>query len=223
MGVTGDVVNTMEDKQGMPAAYDDFLDTLACQGLRLDPAVWDDLVDRLAAYDVTYLGGGSVDAGRPSPYRGPADVDLARLVRDLARAPEPRLRDALLALLLRHPEVAATVRAVLASVGPHDPTRHALTARLLAAGALQREHAADWARALPSYQQIDVADLTASEGLPASEEDNGRQLLVAAQELVRGRHRTLDYIDGWEDVARHALRETMGVAAFERIMATAGG
>jgi len=59
--------------------------------------------------------------------------------------------------------------------------------------------------------------------LPAPEEDDGRLLLAAAQELVRGRHRTLDYVDGWEDVARHALRETLGVAAFERVMAMAGG
>ncbi len=77
----------MEDKQEMPAAYDDFLDTLACQGLRLDPAVWDDLVDRLAAYDVTHLGGGSGDAGRASPYVAPYSVDLMQLVRDLGRAP----------------------------------------------------------------------------------------------------------------------------------------
>jgi len=212
----------MEDKQEMPAAYDDFLDTLACQGLRLDPAVWDDLVDRLAAYDVTHLGGGSVDAGRPSPCRGPADVDLARLVRDLARAPEPRLRDGLIALLLRHPEHAAAVHGVLSSMEARDPARYAITARLLAAAALQHEHAATWARALPRYPLIDVGDLVTALDLPASEEDDGRLLLVAAQELVRGRHRTLDYIDGWEDVARHALREALGVAAFERITATGG-
>ncbi len=212
----------MDDKQEPPEAYDDFLDTLACQGGRLDPIVWDDLVDRLAAHDVTHLGGGSVDAGRALPYAGPHSVDLMQLVRDLARAPEPRLRDGLIALLLRHPEHAAVVRGVLSSMEARDPARYAIVARLLAAAALQREHAVNWACALPGYQQIDVADLTAAEGLPAPEEDNGRLLLAAAQELVRGRHRTLDYMDGWEDVARHALRETMGVAAFEGITATAG-
>src|SRR5579859_284594 len=87
--------------------YDDFADLLACRGARLDLALCADLVDRLAMYDVTHLGGGSGDAGVPGPYRGPMDVDLQRLLRDLARAPEPRLRDALIALLLRHPERAA--------------------------------------------------------------------------------------------------------------------
>lgn len=212
----------MDDKQEPPEAYDDFLDTLACQGGRLDPIVWDDLVDRLAAHDVTHLGGGSGDAGRASPYVAPYSVDLMQLVRDLARAPEPRLRDGLIALLMRHPEYAAAVRGVLSSMEAQDPARYAIVARLLAAAALQREHAATWERALPSYQQIDVADLVTALDLPAPEEDDGRALLAAAQELVRGRHRTLDYIDGWEDVARHALRETLGVAAFERITATAG-
>lgn len=61
---------------GQMAPYDDLLDTLACQGRQLDGAVWDDLVDRLAAHDVMHLAGGSADAGRPSPYRMPADVNL---------------------------------------------------------------------------------------------------------------------------------------------------
>ncbi len=133
------------------------------------------------------------------------------------------MRDAVIALLLRHSEYASAVRAVMSLLPPDDPGRFSLTARLLAAAALQREHAATWARALPGYQQIDVADLVTALDLPAPEEDDGRALLAAAQELVRGRHRTLDYIDGWEDVARHALRETMGVAAFEHIMAAVGG
>jgi len=216
-------VKEMGNEQEMPAVYDDLLDTLTCQGRRLDPIVWDDLVDRLAAHNVTHLGGGSVDAGRASPYVGPYSVDLMQLVRALARAPEPRLRDGLIALLLRHPEHAAAVRGVLSSMEARDPARYAITARLLAAAALQREHAATWARALPGYPLIDVGDLVTALDLPAPEEDDGRALLTAAQEVVRGRHRTLDYIDGWEDVARHALRETLGVAAFERITAAVGG
>src|SRR5205085_1639279 len=40
-------------------------------GLLCDEAVWDDLVDRLAVYDVTYLTGGSAERGQQSPYRGP--------------------------------------------------------------------------------------------------------------------------------------------------------
>ncbi len=203
--------------------YDDLSDTLVCQGIRLDPAVWDDLVDRLAAHDVTHLGGGSADAGRPSPYCGPADVPVERLVYDVARAPEPRLRDALIALLLRHPEDASAVRAVLGALPPDDPTRMSLTARLLVAAALQREHHAAWVEALPNYRQIDVADLVAAYAFPMPEEEGGRALLGAAKGLVAGRRRWVDYVDGWEDVARHALRELVGVAAFERVMADAAG
>ncbi len=54
--------------------------------------------------------------------------------------------------------------------------------------------------------------------LPSPEEEDGRALLAAAQRLVRGCLRTVDYVDGWEDVARHALRELLGVAAFEQVM-----
>ncbi len=199
-------------------AYDDLLDTLACQGTRLDPDVWDDLVDRLAAHNVTHLAGGSADAGKPSPYHGPLDADLERLIRDLSRAPEPRLRDALIALLLRHPEYAAIVRAVLIPLGADDPARHALTARLLAAAALQHRHRADLSRMLPAYQPINVTNLVAPLGLPTPEEGNGRPLLDAAQRLIANRLRTVDYVDGWEDVARHTLRELAGVGSYTRVV-----
>ncbi len=211
------------DGRGALPPYDDYLDMLACQGRRLDPAVWDDLVDRLAVHDVTHLGGGSADYGRPSPYHKPADVDLRLLILDVARAPEPRLRDALIALLLRHPEDAASVREVMDVLPTDSPARMSLLARLLAAAALQREHATTWARALPGDAAIDVGDLVAAYDLPSPEEEGGRLLLAAAQRLVRGRLRTVDYVDGWEDVARHALRELLGVAAFEQVMVGARG
>lgn len=214
-------MKTEQDRRADTApldAYDDLLDTLACQGAQLDPGVWDDLVDRLATHDVTHLAGGSADAGRLSPYHGPADVDLERLIRDLSRAPEPRLRDALIALLLRHPEDAATVRAVLRSLGPHDPARHALTARLLAAAALQHRHRADLMRMLPAYQPINVTDLVTPLGLPTPGEGDGLALLDAAQRLIAHRLPTVDYVDGWEDVARHTLRELAGVGSYTRVV-----
>lgn len=210
--------NSYTDKTRLDA-YDDLLDTLACQGAQLDPAVWDDLADRLAAHDVTHLAGGSADAGRPSPYRGPADVDLERLIRDLSRAPEPRLRDALIALLLRHPEYATAVRAVLIPLKPHDPARHALTARLLAAAALQYRHRTDLERLLPTHRTIDIADIVTTLDLPIPEEGNGQPLLDAAQRLIANRLRTVDYVDGWEDVARHTLRELAGIGSYTRVVA----
>jgi len=80
------MVTMMDDKQEPPEAYDDFLDTLARQGGRFDPSAWDDLVDRLAAYDVTHLAGGSVAYGRSASDHESASVELGRLIRDLARA-----------------------------------------------------------------------------------------------------------------------------------------
>ncbi len=211
------------DGRGALPPYDDYLDMLACQGYRLDPAVWDDMVDRLAVYDVTHLGGGSADYGRPSPYHGPADVDLRLLILDVAQAPAARLRDALIALLLRHPEDAAAVREVMDVLPPDSPARMSLLARLLAAAALQREHGAAFASHLPSYPPIEVADLIAAYELPAPEEGDGRPLLEAVQRLVRGRLQTVDYVDGWEDVARHALRELVGVGSYTRVVADRAG
>ncbi len=212
----------MTTQQGTVAAgelYDDLSDTLACQGIRLDPFVWDDLVDRLAAHDVTHLGGGSADAGRPSPYEGPSDVPVERLVRDLARAPEPRLRDALIALLLRHPENETTVRDVMQSLPLDDPSRASLTARLFAAVALQHRYGTTFAKELPGYSLIDIDDLVTAYGMPAPKDEDGRALLFGARGLVAGRHPWVDYIDAWEDVARHTVRELVGVGSYTRVVA----
>ncbi len=216
---------TMETEQELrlhdpaSATYDDLADVLINQAAGLDPAVWDDLVDRLAAYDVTYLGGGRAGAGGPPQYRGPADVDLARLIRELARAPEPRLRDALIALLLRHPDAAPTVRAALVATATDDPARASLTARLLVAAALQRRHRWALRQQLPGYRLIDVTDLVGRLDLPAPETEDGRALLWAAQGLVAGRHPWVDYVDGWEDVARHVLRELAGGGSYTLFVA----
>jgi len=168
---------------------------------------------------VTHLGGGSADYGHPSPYRGPADVDLYLLILDVAQAPAARLRDALIALLLRHPAYAAAVREVMDVLPLESPTRISLLARLLAAATLQREHGAAFASHLPGYPPIEVADLAAAYELPAPEEGDGRPLLEAVQRLVRGCLQTVDYVDGWEDVARHALRELVGVGSYTRVVA----
>ncbi len=65
-------VNTV--RGGALPPYDDLMDTLACQGPQLDPAIWDDLVDRLAVYDVTHLGGGSADYGRRPTAGRPTSI-----------------------------------------------------------------------------------------------------------------------------------------------------
>ncbi len=160
-----------------------------------------DVVDRLVAYDVTYLTGGSADASAVSLYSGPDDVDPVGLVRDLAQAPNARLRDALIALLLRHPEFSAMVRTVFASMQTDDPARRPLLARLLAAAALQRmgDGALSWTR-------IDVSDLVSALDLPAPDVGEGDALLKGAAGLLTGPY-PIDWIDGWMDVLRHTLAE----------------
>jgi len=160
-----------------------------------------DVVDRLVAYDVTYLTGGSADASAVSLYSGPDDVDPVGLVRDLAQAPNARLRDALIALLLRHPEFSAMVRTVFASMQTDDPARRPLLARLLAAAALQRM--GDGAL---SRTRIDVSDLVSALDLPAPDVEEGDALLKGAAELLTGPY-PIDWIDGWMDVLRHTLAE----------------
>jgi len=156
-----------------------------------------DVVDRLVAYDVTYLTGGSA----VSLYSGPDDVDPVGLIRDLAQAPNARLRDALIALLLRHPEFSATVRTVFASMQPDDPARRPLLARLLAAAALQRMGGGALSRT-----RIDVRDLVSALDLPAPDVEEGDALLQGVARLLTGPY-PVDWIDGWMDVLRHTLAE----------------
>jgi hypothetical protein len=93
-----------------------------------DVAAWDDLVDRLKALDVRYLSGGSAWDGQTSRYRTVEDVAIAQLISDLASAAHPRLRDALVALLFRHPEYTLTARQVATSLP--DESRRARSSHL---------------------------------------------------------------------------------------------
>ncbi len=67
-----------------------------------DAAQQDTLIDQLRLAGLHYLGGGT----RRRPPAWPPDV----LLRTLATCSEPRLRLALVALLLRQPVLAARVR-----------------------------------------------------------------------------------------------------------------
>lgn len=165
-----------------------------------------DLVDRLAVYNVTYLTGGSVDYGSVSPYRGRQDVSIHTLIRDLTRVANARLNDALIALLLRHPEYAPAVCTVFARMSPGDHARRLLIARLLASAALQQQGGAALTLDGIEPQPMDVAELTACLGLPSAHEDGGEALLQATAELLSGPV-PVDWIDGWKDVLQHVLRE----------------
>src|SRR5690349_1360 len=101
-----------------------------------DP-LWDDLVDRLAAHDIHYLTGGSAWDGNASRYRIPADAEIHALIRDLAHAPHARMRNALVALLFRHPEYAQAAREVTKTLDHGDAAHLLIKASVLVAAALR--------------------------------------------------------------------------------------
>jgi len=201
------------------AGYDDYGHLRACRRAFPDPNYCTDLIDQLGAFGVTYLNGASGDYGLPSPYITPRDVNLRHLVLRLAQAPNGRVRDALVGLLLRRPECASTVKDLINSPEVTANTRASLAARLLAAAALQRTHKPAFNAHEPRYMLIDVADLTTAEGLPSADDDGGRPLLAAIQNAVSSRSATIDYVVGWESAARHTLQEIAWARVNEQSLA----
>lgn len=173
---------------------------------KLDTDTVRDLIDRLAVYSVTYLWGGSADAGLSSPYHRPEDAPINALIYDLARVPNARLRDALIAVLLRHPEHALAVRTVFSEMQPDDPARRLLVARLLAAVALQQMGGTALTLDDSVPPQIDITDLVERLGLPYPYDQGGEALLREAAGLLAG-PAPIDWIDAWKDVLQHVLRE----------------
>jgi hypothetical protein len=164
---------------------------------------WRDLVDRLAAHGVRYLIGGSEWEGRAFPYAGPEDAPLAPLLLDLARAPVARLRNALVALFLRHPEDVSTAEVAARGLPADDHARELLLVGIVVAAALQNE----WSFALGLYlgqqRRIEADHLAAELGLPSPARDFGQPCLLAAASLLRARDRfPFNYEADWEDAAR---------------------
>jgi hypothetical protein len=171
-----------------------------------DIALWDDLVDRLRVLDVGYLSGGSAWDGRSSRYTRPQDVQIPDLIADLAHAPHPRLRDALVALLFRHPEYAPTAREVATRMPREDRARLILLASILAAAALRRAWKFTLDIYLPGQLAIDADDIAAELGVPFPATDYGRACLRALSALLaRDQPFPFDYVRAWEDVAEHIL------------------
>jgi len=169
---------------------------------------WDDIVDRLAVYDLHYLTGGSAWEGRLSPYRSPADAPIDTLVLDLARASQGRLQNALVALLFRHPERAPVAVAAAERLALDDRARLVLQASVLAAAALRRMWRFVLDIYLPGQPASDASELVRELDVPSPEEDYGRPCLAAVADLLRaGQPFPFAYERGWRDVAEHVLRE----------------
>lgn len=168
--------------------------------------LWDDLVDRLKALDIRYLSGGSAWEGRSSGYSSAQDVSITQLIADLAQAPHPRLRDALVALLFRQPQYAATARSVAATLGDEQRTRLLILASIVAAAALQQAWKFTLDIYLPRRSSIEADDLAAELGVPAPHVDYGRASLRNLSILLaRDQPFPFDYARGWEDAAEHVL------------------
>jgi hypothetical protein len=174
---------------------------------------WDDLVDRLAVYDVHYLTGGSVWDGRAPPYHSRADVPPQALVTDLARADEGRMRDALVALLFRHPELAPGALAAADQAKDVARTRLLIRASVLAAAALRTWWGFVLNIYLPGQPPIDADDIARAQGVPSPRSEYGRPCLAAlAEQLRAGQPFPFAYERGWQLAADHILEELRAAA-----------
>ena len=161
----------------------------------------DDLVDRLASHGIRYFDGGSGQDISPA-------APLAPLLTDLARSPNSRLRWAIIALLLRHPEHAPLTETVARDLPGDDPTRRLLLLGVVVAAALQSEWSFTLDLYLPHRPRIQADHLATEFGLPSPRQDYGRPCLTAAAQLLRqGSVFPFNYQDDWENAAHRLLAQ----------------
>jgi len=167
---------------------------------------WDDLVDRLAVYDLAYLTGGSAWDGHPSPYHTSGDVPVLELVTDLAQSPHGRMRNALVALLFRHPELATSTLAAAGQLVGDERARLRIRSSVLAAAALHMRWRFVLDIYLPGQPGIAADDLAQELGAPSPREEYGRACLSALADVLReGQTFPFAYEREWHDAADHVL------------------
>ena len=129
----------------------------------------DSLVAQLRELGVCYLTPTDARVDETRRYTAP------ELIGRLASHPDPRLRHALIAVLIRHPELADEVRKLIDVLDP--AARVELMAHYMAAVYLQRM----WHTRLGFYLDVQLLpDLFSSElGLPSPEERHGKTGLHA--------------------------------------------
>ncbi len=137
-----------------------------------------DLIDRLMSHDICYFNGDCPEPDRPA-------APLAPLLKDLAQTSNSRLRSALIALLLRHPEYAPIPETVARNLPPGDLTSRLLLLSALIAAALQSEWSFSLDLYLPHQKSIEADHLAVEFGLPLPREDYGRACLREAAQLLR--------------------------------------
>jgi hypothetical protein len=169
----------------------------------------DTLIERLRAAGVRYLGGGHDSLPYPPPCVEPVET----LILGLAQSRDPRLRTALVALLLHKPEIAP--RATRLAYGLIDrQLAQYLDVCVLAAAALQRTWAFSLDIYTPGWLPINVDPLAHSSGVALPSEDYGRATLLALDRLLAADDPLPpDYYGAWEDVGRHVLDDLREVFA----------
>ncbi len=162
-------------------------------------AGWNDLVNGLACYDVRYLMGGSGSSARD------VKPPVATLALELAGSRHARLRDALIALLLRHSELTPAIEKTARGCND-EPVRRLLHLSLVVAAALQQEWGFTLALYLPEQTAIEADQLCEEFGIPKPAEDFGRPCLRAVARLLRNDAPfPFNYEAGWEDTVRRLL------------------
>ena len=138
---------------------------------------WDELAAGLNGYGVLHVRPAAMPAGPPPAGR--------ELIRRLQLADAVRLREALIPLLLTHPELDGDAQRAIAELP--DPVAGRARLRYAAAAALQRMWRTRLEEALGPHHLIAPAYLDEL-GLPPLDDDFGRATLLALSNLEEAEH-----------------------------------
>jgi len=156
------------------------------------------LVGELELLGVRYLS-------RQSTYQAKSVRSPAALLADLVRQPSPRVRAAVIAVLLSRPEYAEAVPAALECLKPDEA--FTLRAFYAAAMLLQRQNA-DRLQSLMGHRWRplpELSEVTEDLNLP-SQATPLEGLTALAQEHQRRSQKTVNWVGSYEQVSRRLIR-----------------
>lgn len=163
------------------------------------------LLGELRARGITYLAGGHEAVAEATAHPMPD----ATVLRELARYPESRVRNAVIGLLLLHPELAAAIPDALRE--SDEPARQSLATLALAALYMSRLWRTRLRLALgrpPELPEALLAPLIAERGLPAADEMYGELGLRALEQSERNRRGLpLNFAGDWQNQVDHLIAQ----------------